>query len=357
MRKILALCTVAVLSMALFTGCGKSADKTYKIYANCVETVNYTGIEYVPVDRTVTQENIDSAIKTFCNNNSVTEQDYISAIKEEDLVYIDYTEKLNGSEYASETDFGITIGHDRLGAGFDEQLIGAKPGEVREVTVTYPDDYSDVTLAGLTVAFDVTVKYISVTTVPEYNDDLVKTATGGEYTTTESYTAYLTEDLQNSKNETADNSERAQILQAIIDETTFTKYPEQEMEKYIINIVDTAKSSADSYGIDFETFLAYFYGYSSEQEFLNYLSETVTAVLKERIVVCSIALKENLVATDADIDAYKIKTMAELGITENELPNYYMEDDLAFFATEEKVLDYLIEQAVQVEELEEASEE
>ncbi len=351
MRKKIILAVVMALSLSLLCGCGKSTKKTMERYAECMNDVSYTGVEYVPADRTLTQEEIDEEIEHFCNDNAVTEEDYTSAVKEDDLVNIDYTQKLNGSEYSSQTDYSITIGNDTLGTGFDHQLVGAKPGDVREVIVTYPADYSDVALAGLTASFDVTVNYISVTTVPEYSNDLVVTATEGEYTTTEAYTAHLTEELQNSKNESADNTDRTNILQSIIDDAVFIQYPEQEMEDYIVSVVENIRSAADNYGIGFEMYLGYFYGYSNEQDFLKFLSETVISVMQEKIVVSYIAVKENLIATDADIDAYKAETMEELGIAEEEIPDYYSEEDLAFYATEEKVLDYLVAQAVQVDEL------
>lgn len=353
MKKIIALCTVAVLGMTLFTGCGKGTKKTFERYAECIDTINYNGIEYVPADRIVTQEEIDAEIDSFCRDNSVTENDYTSPVKDGDMVNIDYMEKLNGSDYSSQSDYNITIGYDTLGTGFDAQLIGAKPGDVREVFVTYPEDYSDVTLAGLTVSFDVTINYISVTTIPEYTNDLVGTATEGEYTTTDDYTAYLTEKLQDSKNDSADNSDRTNILQRVIDNTTFIKYPEQEMETYIIGLVENLRSSAENYGINFETFLLYFYGYDSEQAFLSFLSETVVSVMQEKIVVSSIALQENLIASDADIEAYKTKLITKNGLTEEDIADFYTDDDLVFYATEEKVLDYLVEHAVAVDEIEE----
>lgn len=353
MKKIIALCAVAMLSMTLLTGCGKGTKKTFERYAECIDTINYNGIEYVPADRVVSQEEIDAEIDSFCRNNSVTEEDYISPVKEGDQVNIDYMEKLNGSDYSSQTDYNITIGYDTIGTGFDEQLIGARPGEVREIFVTYPADYSDLTLAGLTVSFDVTVNYISVTTVPEYTNDLVESVTEGEYTTTDAYTAHLTEELQDSKNKSADNTERSNILQSIIDDTTFIKYPEQEMETYIVGLVENLRSSAENYGINFETFLLYFYGYDSEQAFLSFLSETVVSVMQEKIVVSSIALQENLIASDADVEAYKTKLITENGLTEEDIADFYTEDDLVFYATEEKVLDYLVEHAVAVDEIKE----
>ena len=95
--------------------------------------------------------------------------------------------------------------------------------------MTYPDDYSDTTVAGLTAEYKVTINYISVTTVPEYTDALVKKATDGEYTTTDDYTAHLKEDVQKDKDDSADETDRTSVLKAVEEKVTFDKYPEDEV--------------------------------------------------------------------------------------------------------------------------------
>ena len=62
------------------------------------------------------------------------------------------------------------MGKDALAPGLDEQMIGLKPGVQKTFTITYPDDYSDTTVAGMEAKFDVTINYIKITTTPEYTD-------------------------------------------------------------------------------------------------------------------------------------------------------------------------------------------
>lgn len=354
--KILTICTAAVLGMAVLTGCGDSTKKTFEQYAECADVNDYIGVEYVPASREVTQEEIDEAISSFCQKNSVTEQDTTSAVAEDDYINVDYVETINGAEYASKTSFNMTMGYGVLGEDVDEQLVGAVPGDVKVFSVSYPEDYSDIELAGLTAEFEVTINYISVTTVPEYDDALVSTATGGEYTSTEDYTAYLTENLQQSKNDSADSTDKTSVLQTIINNTTFVKYPEDEINDYVVGVVEDLRSTASGYGIDFETYLYYFYGYTNAQDYVNYLSQTVISVMKEKIVVMSIALDQDLIATDDDVAAYKEKIMNQSGIAEEDIATYFSDEDLLFYATEVNVLDYLLENAVAVDELEEDTE-
>lgn len=348
-KKIIAAGIMAAMCAGLMTGCSSNKSQFNK-YSKCavVDKAAYTDIEYVPASREVTDDDVQSSIDSFCNDNSETSEDKTSAIKDGDKVNVDYVETISGTEKDSKTGYSLTIGNNTLGDGSDDQLIGSKAGDVKEITVTYPDDYSDTTVAGLTATYKVTVNYISVTTVPEYTDALVKKASGGEYTTTDAYTEHLREDLQTDKDKSADDEDRTSVLKAVEEKVTFDKYPEDEIKTYIQTTVDNAKQNAENYGIDFSTYMAYFYGCSDEAACLEKLHTIVESVMKEKIVVSCIALDNNLIADDADVKAYRAKVVEENDLESDEdVDKYYSEDDLNFYATEENVLDFLMKRAVE----------
>lgn len=348
-KKIIAAGIMAAMCAGLMTGCSSNKSQ-FNMYSKCavVDKAAYTDIEYVPASREVTDDDVQSSIDSFCNDNSETSEDKTSAIKDGDKVNVDYVETISGTEKDSKTGYSLTIGNNTLGDGSDDQLIGSKAGDVKEITVTYPDDYSDTTVAGLTATYKVTVNYISVTTVPEYTDALVKKASGGEYTTTDAYTEHLRKDLQTDKDKSADDEDRTSVLKAVEEKVTFDKYPEDEIKTYIQTTVDNAKQNAENYGIDFSTYMAYFYGCSDEAAFLEKLHTIVESVMKEKIVVSCIALDNNLIADDADVKAYRAKVVEENDLESDEdVDKYYSEDDLNFYATEENVLDFLMKRAVE----------
>lgn len=348
-KKIIAAGIMAAMCAGLMTGCSSNKSQFNK-YSKCavVDKAAYTDIEYVPASREVTDDDVQSSIDSFCNDNSETSEDKTSAIKDGDKVNVDYVETISGTEKDSKTGYSLTIGNNTLGDGSDDQLIGSKAGDVKEITITYPDDYSDTTVAGLTATYKVTVNYISVTTMPEYTDALVKKASGGEYTTTDAYTEHLRKDLQTDKDKSADDEDRTSVLKAVEEKVTFDKYPEDEIKTYIQTTVDNAKQNAENYGIDFSTYMAYFYGCSDEAAFLEKLHTIVESVMKEKIVVSCIALDNNLIADDADVKAYRAKVVEENDLESDEdVDKYYSEDDLNFYATEENVLDFLMKRAVE----------
>lgn len=353
-KKIIAAGIMAAMCAGLMTGCSNNKSQFNK-YSKCavVDKAAYTDIEYVPASREVTDDDVQGSIDSFCNDNSETSEDKTSAIKDGDKVNVDYVETISGTEKDSKTGYSLTIGNNTLGDGSDDQLIGSKAGDVKEITVTYPDDYSDTTVAGLTATYKVTVNYISVTTVPEYTDALVKKATDGEYTTTDAYTKHLREDLQADKNKDADDEDKASVLKAVEEKVTFDKYPEEEIKTYIQTTVNNAKQNAENYGIDVSTYLTYFYGASDEAAFLDKLHTSVENVMKEKIVVSCIALDNDLLADDADVKAYRAKVVEDNNLeNDSDVDKYYTEDDLVFYATEENVLDFLMKRAVETEDTE-----
>lgn len=355
-KRIIAVTLTCVLGLSMLAGCGKTVSD-YDRYSACATIGSYEGLEYVPASRELADDAVQNKIDQFCNQNSVKSEDRESAIKSGDVVNINYVKTVDGEEVSSETSddgYELTIGNNVLGDGFDDQLVGVKPGESKTVTVTYAEDNADTTLAGRTAEFKVDVNYISVTTIPEYTDELVNKATDGEYTTTEAYTQYLTEQATDEKNREADNADRSSVLKELIANTTFTKYPEDEVKSYMNSIVSNLESTASQYGIGIETYAGYM-GYNNEADFLDYLYTSVENVMQEKIVVTIIAEKEGLNATDDDLAAYKQSLADDYSVEVSDIETYYSDSDLRFYTTEKKVLDYLVSKGKQVESTEESS--
>lgn len=355
-KRIIAVTLTCVLGLSMLAGCGKTVSD-YDRYSACATIGSYEGLEYVPASRELADDAVQNKIDQFCNQNSVKSEDRESAIKSGDVVNINYVKTVDGEEVSSETSddgYELTIGNNVLGDGFDDQLVGVKPGESKTVTVTYAEDNADTTLAGKTAEFKVDVNYISITTIPEYTDELVNKATDGEYTTTEAYTQYLTEQATDEKNREADNADRSSVLKELIANTTFTKYPEDEVKSYMNSIVSNLESTASQYGIGIETYAGYM-GYNNEADFLDYLYTSVENVMQEKIVVTIIAEKEGLNATGDDLAAYKQSLADDYSVEVSDIETYYSDSDLRFYTTEKKVLDYLVSKGKQVESTEESS--
>ena len=85
-----------------------------------------------------------------------------AASEKGDVVVINFVGKVDGVEFpgGKAEDFQLNLGSGQLIPGFEDQLIGAKAGDVRDVKVTFPADYPEATLTGKDAVFDVTVKEV-----------------------------------------------------------------------------------------------------------------------------------------------------------------------------------------------------
>jgi trigger factor len=93
-----------------------------------------------------------------------------------DSITIDYQGTINGEPFegGGGTDHNTVLGEGRLLAGFEEQVVGTRPGEARTFELTFPEDYHGKEVAGKTANFHVTVKRVAEPVLPEVNTDFAK---------------------------------------------------------------------------------------------------------------------------------------------------------------------------------------
>lgn len=124
----------------------------------------------VPAQLKVTDEDIDEQIKT----DLIEHRTSVDIVERGDYVTIDFVGKIDGNafENGSADNYTVEVGQNTLIDGFEDGLIGMKPGETKDLHLTFPTDYYDKEYAGKDVVFTVTVKSIERT--PELTDELAK---------------------------------------------------------------------------------------------------------------------------------------------------------------------------------------
>ncbi len=123
----------------------------------------------------VAEKDVEEALEKLAAEAKVFEKKDGPA-EEGDQVVIDFTGKLDGEPFEGGTasDYPLEIGSGQFIPGFEEQLVGAKAGESREVKVTFPEDYGAEHLAGKEVVFDVTVKEVKKPVKAKVDDALAQ---------------------------------------------------------------------------------------------------------------------------------------------------------------------------------------
>ena len=141
------------------------------------ELGEYKGLEVGKAENEVPDEVVDTEVERIREGFARLEPVEREAA-EGDSLLIDFEGLLDGTAFegGKAEDYLLALGSGQLIEGFEEQLVGAKPGEERDVEVTFPDDYQAEHLAGEDAVFKVKVKEVREKILPELDDDFASDA-------------------------------------------------------------------------------------------------------------------------------------------------------------------------------------
>ena len=133
----------------------------------------YKGVEVEKSDVEVTDEDINKEVDKERENNSRTIDVDDRAVENGDIIKLDFDGSVDGVPFegGKAENYTLTIGSGSFIPGFEDQLIGTKIGEEKDVTVTFPEDYHEKSLAGKEAVFKCKVNAISVKELPEADDE------------------------------------------------------------------------------------------------------------------------------------------------------------------------------------------
>lgn len=348
------LAGVMLLSM---TGCGNSKANAYSKY---VELGEYTGIEYTKTVAEVTDEDIQNKLDSFVSGLSESEEITDRAVENGDIANIDFVGTIDGEEFegGSGESYDLTIGSGTFIEGFESGLIGHNIGEEVSLDLTFPEDYNSEDLAGKDVNFKVTINSISVKNTPELTDALVKENT--DYDTIDAYKDSIREELKTSNEESAEQQAKSDIFNKVVENSKINGYDEDEVKQLVDDEFDNFKQTAqtyESYGYSYEDVLAA-NGYETEDELKEGITEYVKNYLNQKMVLYCIADKEGIKVTSEETDKKVQEYMDTYQVeTKEEVYDYLGDDYFEVAILSEKVIDFLVENAVLVDSTEETTEE
>ena len=157
---------------------GKDAEITVELEVlPVVEAPSFDGLKLEKLSVPVSDEQIEEAIAGIAGQNK-SYKDAAKTKKAADgnQLIIDFVGKIDGEEFegGKAEDAPLVIGSGAFIPGFEDQLVGAKKGDEKTITVTFPEDYQADHLAGKEATFDVTVKAVKVETETKIDDEFAK---------------------------------------------------------------------------------------------------------------------------------------------------------------------------------------
>lgn len=228
--------------------------------ADYVKTFDINSVKIASADVAYTDEDMQNDIQNQLNQYKKLNTDAKLEVKSGDEVSIDYVGTMDGVEFegGSAQDYRLTIGSGSFIDTFEDQLIGAHPGDNVTVNVTFPDPYeNNPDYAGKAASFAVTVKGIYETS--EFNDEFVKENLSSYAQTAEEYKAYLKETNYNDKLDVA-------IENYIADNISADSYPDSYL-KHLQTLQVTLDEEEYNYTAQMYGYMGIPFPYTSVMEY------------------------------------------------------------------------------------------
>ena len=292
---------VAVESLEV-TEAGKEGFtfKTDIIVEPTMEINNYLGMEITKKSTEVTEELIDEEINKVRERNArmVTVED--RAVENGDTAVIDFEGFVDGVAFegGKAENFNLKIGSGSFIPGFEDQIIGHITDEEFSINVKFPEEYQAEELQGKDAEFKIKLHEIKTQELPELDDEFVKDVSEKE--TVAEYREELKETVAKRLVEEADKDVDNQIADKLI-ELLEGEIPEAMYENQANEMVREFEMRVRSQGMDFKTYLQYM-GMDVTALKGMYKDEAEKRV-KLRLALETVARKENIEVTEADLDA------------------------------------------------------
>ena len=223
----------------------------------------YKGLEVEKEEVNVTDEQVQAELDRMAQNVASTETVERPA-KMGDTANIDFEGFDNGVPFegGKGDNFDLKLGSGQFVPGFEEQIVGMKAGDERDVVVTFPENYV-AELAGKEATFKVTVKSVKEPELPELDDELAKDIS--DYETIAEYRDHVREDLEKQFNEEQESDYATRLMKAAVDNMT-VEIPEPmvlaKLDEQLRNYISTMGVSPEltreqvlaSMGLDEKTF-------------------------------------------------------------------------------------------------------
>ncbi len=303
---------------------------------------NYKGVEIEKVEYKVTAKDVDAEITLMQEKNSRMVAVEDRAVEKGDTVTLDFDGSVDGVQFdgGKAEGYELEIGSNTFIPGFEDQVIGVKIEEEKDVNVKFPEEYFSKDLAGKDAVFKIKVHSIKKKELPELDDEFVKDVS--EFETLKELKADIKKKKEEENKEKAKVETQEAVIKAVCADMKVeipTGMIELETEEMLKNIEQRLMYQ----GLKMDQYLQMMG--KTEDEVKKEFEPQALDAIKSRLALEAVIKAEKIEVTDKEVTE-KMKEMAK---------NYGKEDDKTFFENEnakkyileglksEKALNFLVE--------------
>ena len=261
-----------------------------------------------------------------------------------DTANIDFDGYLNGERFdgGKAEGYALELGSNSFVPGFEDQVVGMKIGEEKDINITFPEDYTPE-LAGKDVVFKVKLNSLTTPELPELDDEFAKDVS--EFDTLEEYKNSIRENLAKVRSERAEADFRNEIMRQAAENIT-ADIPDVMIDE---KVEDILRNYASQFGLrDNSTSLddiKKMMGINDEM-MENSIRPAALFQVKNDLLLDAVMGAEELADTDEAFAAYIEKTAQDVGATAEQLKQYFGEDFMRHEFRKELATDLIVGSAV-----------
>lgn len=267
---------------------------------------DYKGLKIEKTAVEVTEEQVEAQVNKMLENAAKMVIVEDAEIQDGDFAVIDFEGFVDGVAFEGGEGKGypLQIGSGSFIPGFEEQLIGAKAGEEREVNVTFPEEYHAPNLAGKASVFKVKVNDVKRKELPALDDEFVKATSA--FNTVDELKVDIKNKLEATAKQKAENDMRSAAIKLASDNAT-VDIPEVMVENRIGHMIEELSISLQNQGLKLEQYLEY--AKLDMAKLRENYRETAAINVKTDLMLEAVAKTEEIKVEAADIQG-EIELMA-----------------------------------------------
>lgn len=303
----------------------------------------YKGIQIKKVEYNVSDEDVNHELMHMAEKNARLVSVEDRPVESGDITVIDFEGFVDGVAFdgGKAENHELTIGSNTFIPGFEDQIIGMKPEEEKEIKVKFPEEYFSANLAGKDATFKVKLHEIKKKEMPEINDELAKDIS--EFDTIEELKNSIKEKQEEQNKTRAKYETEDEVIKAVCKEAK-VEIPSGMIETETDHMVQDINTRLSYQGMNIDQYLKMMN--KTMDEFRTEYKEQAETAVKSRLVLEAVGKEAGIEVKEEEISA-KIKEMAEnYGRKEEEVKDNpelvkYVGDSLKT----EKTIDFLVENA------------
>ncbi|MFV3014039.1 trigger factor [Clostridium botulinum] len=331
---------------------GEGKDFIYTAEVTTVPEVKlgeYKGVEVKKVSYEVEDEAVENELKSMQEKNARVSLKEEGEIEKGNIAIIDFKGYVDGKAFegGEAKDYEIEIGSGTFIGDFEDQLVGLKKDESKEVNVSFPEEYGREDLNGKPATFEVTIKDIKVKELPALDDEFAKEVS--EFDTLEELKSDIKDRMKKELSEKAKAEYEEAVVEAV-GANAEIEIPKVMIEKEIENMVRDLEMRLKYQGLDLKSY--YEFTNSSEEKVKEYMRETAEKRVKTDLIMQEIAKVEDIKATEEELKEKAMEVAKQYGQKDVEktaelianAQKSYLEIDIV----NGKVLDLLVENSKEI---------